>query len=159
MSPGGTAMPSRWQIDVLVYEETSSYPVLLLQPSRPEDHRRLFGMLSRAGLATPTTWEWERGLWPLAAGCHVEVAEGPTGVTVHVGGHRLTVGLQVAEPPLPWLCAACRQRQVLFVLLPPGPGADADADADALIVEDVANLSMSAGRRGCLTGTIPLAAP
>ncbi|GHG50791.1 hypothetical protein [Amycolatopsis bullii] len=93
MSPGGTAMPSRWQIDVLVYEETSSYPVLLLQPGRPEDHCRLFGMLARAGLAVPTAREWERGFWPLAAGCRVELSEGSSAVIVHVGGHSLTVGL------------------------------------------------------------------
>ncbi|WP_410675941.1 hypothetical protein [Amycolatopsis sp. cmx-4-68] len=152
--PGGTAMPSRWQIDVLVYEDTSSYPVLLLQPGRHDDHHRLSRMLVRAGLAVPTTWEWERGLWPLAAGCSVELSEGSSAVTVHVGGHSLTVGLQFAEPPLPWLCAACRQQQVLFVLLPPNPHTSED-----LIIDDVGKLSVSAQRRGCLAGTIPLAAP
>jgi hypothetical protein len=153
--PGGTAMPSRWQIDVLVYEETSSYPVLLLQPGHHDDHHQLFRMLLHAGLAVPTVWEWERGLWPLAAGCHVELSEAPSTVTVHVAQHSLTVGLEFAEPPLPWLCAACRQQQVLFVLLPPQP----HANADALIIEDVSELGRSAQRRGCLAGTIPLAAP
>lgn len=151
---GGTAMPSRWQIDVLVYEETSSYPVLLLQPGRPEDHGRLVEILEDAGLAVPTTWEWERGLWPLAAGCRVELSEGSSAVTVHVGGHSLTVGLEFAEPPLPWLCAACRQHQVLFVLIPPG-----SPTSDELIIDDVGKLSVSAQRRGWLAGTIPLAAP
>ncbi|OXM61174.1 hypothetical protein [Amycolatopsis vastitatis] len=152
---GGTAMPSRWQIDVLVYEETSSYPVLLLQPGRHDDHLRLFRMLRATGLAVPATWEWERGLWPLAAGCHVELSEAPSTVTVHVGGHRLSVGLGLTEPPLPWLCAACRQQQVLFVLLPPHPC----TNADALIIEDVGRLGSSAQRHGCLAGAIPLAAP
>ncbi|MEU5260673.1 hypothetical protein [Amycolatopsis sp. NPDC021455] len=151
--PGGTAVPSRWQIDVLVYEDTSSYPVLLLQPGRPADHRRLFGMLTEAGLAAPTAWEWERGLWPLAAGCRVELSEGSPAVTVCVSGHRLTVGLQLTEPSLPWVCAADQQRQVLFVLIPPRPGASAE-----LIIDDVGQLGVSAQRRGCLAGTIPVAA-
>ncbi len=152
--PGGKAMPSRWQIDVLVYEGTTSYPVLLLQADRSEDHRRLLGMLAGAGLAVPSAWEWERGLWPLAAGCRVELSEGPAAVVVHVGGHSLTVGFRLAEPPLPWLCAACRQQQVLFVLLPP-----CAHPSEELIIDDVGELSVSAQRRGCLAGTIPLAAP
>ncbi|KDN22506.1 hypothetical protein [Amycolatopsis rifamycinica] len=149
----GAAIPSRWQIDILVYEEEYSYPVLLLQPGRPEDHRRLLGLLARAGLAAATTWEWQHGFWPLAAGCEVALAEGPAAVTVHVGGHSLTVGFEFAEPPPPWLAAARRQRQVLFVLLPPRPHA---AD-DALIIDDVSRLVLPAERGGCLVGAIPLA--
>jgi hypothetical protein len=149
----GAAMPSRWQIDILVYEEEYSYPVLLLQPAHQDDHRRLLGLLARAGLATPATWEWERGLWPLAAGCEVELADGPSAVTVHAGGHSLTVGFRFADPPQPWLAAAHRQRQVLFVLLPPRP----HAGEDALIIDDVSRLVLPAERDGCLTGTIPLA--
>ncbi|SFW85498.1 hypothetical protein [Amycolatopsis australiensis] len=148
--PGGTAMPSRWQIDVLVYEETSSYPVLLLQPGHPGDHGRLHGILRRAGLAAPTAWEWERGLWPLAAGCRVELSDGPAAVTVHAGGYRLTVGFELVEAPLPWLTAARRQQQVLFVLLPPGP------PADALIADDASLMHTAAERAACLAGTIPL---
>lgn len=118
-------MPSRWQIDILVYEEQFSYPVLLLQPAHRDDHRRLLGLLARAGLATPTTWEWEHGFRPLAAGCQVRL-ESPA-VTVRVGEHGLTVGFRFTEPPQPWLAAAHRQRQVLFVLLPPSfhPAGDA----------------------------------
>ncbi len=146
-------MPSRWQIDILVYEEEYSYPVLLLQPAYEDDHRRLLGLLARAGLAVPTTWEWEHGFWPLAAGCAVELAAGPTAVTVRAGEHSLTVGFRFAEPPQPWLAAAHRQRQVLFMLLPPRP----HAAEDALIIDDVSRLVRPAERCGCLTGTIPLA--
>jgi hypothetical protein len=149
----GAAMPSRWQIDILVYEEEYSYPVLLLQPGREDDHRQLTGLLSRAGLAAPTTWEWEHGLWPLAAGCGVELARAPSGLTVHVRGHSLTVGFRGTEPPGPWLAAAHRQQLVLFVLLPPRPG----PAGDALIIDDVSRLVRPAERTGCLAGTIPLA--
>jgi hypothetical protein len=151
----GAAMPSRWQIDILVYEEEYSYPVLLLQPARRDDHRRLLGLLARAGLAAPTTWEWEHGYWPLAAGCEVELAEGPSAVTVHAGEHSLTVGFQFSEAPQPWVTAARRQRQVLFVLLPPRP----HTGEDALIIDDVSRLVLPPERDGCLTGTIPLAGP
>jgi hypothetical protein len=70
-------------------------------------------------------------------------------VKVHVGGHSLTVGFQLAQPPRPWLTAARRQGQVLFLLLPPRP----HADEDALIIDDVGKLD----RDGCLAGAIPLA--
>ncbi|WP_158226856.1 hypothetical protein [Amycolatopsis vastitatis] len=56
---------------------------------------------------------------------------------------------------MPWLCAACRQQQVLFVLLAPRP----HADTDALIIDDVGRPGMTAQQRGCLAGAIPLAAP
>ncbi|WP_410573791.1 hypothetical protein [Amycolatopsis sp. cmx-4-61] len=148
----GAAIPSRWQVDILVYEDDYSYPVLLLQPGRPDDHRRLRRLLGRAGLASPSTWEWERGIWPLAAGCEVALAERPAGVTVHVGAHCLTVGFRFAEPPQPWLAAARRQQQVLFVLLPPRP----HAAEDTLIIDDVSRLVRPAERNGCLAGTIPL---
>ncbi len=150
MSADGTAMPSRWQIDVLVYEDDHCYPVLLLQPGRHDDHRALVGLLTRAGFATPSSWEWERGLWPWAAGCTVEVADGPS-VTVHAGGHSLTVGFESANPPPAWTCAACRQRQVLFVLLPPQPG----IGDDDLLVDDVGRLGLAGGRRNCLAASIP----
>lgn len=144
------AMPSRWQIDVLVYEEDHLYPVLLLQPGRHEDHRQLVRLLTRAGFATPTAWEWNRGLWPWAAGCSVEIGDGPS-VTVHAGGHSLTVGFEATNPPPAWTCAACHQRQVLFVLLPPRPG----AREDDLIVDDVGRLDTAAARHGCLAASIP----
>jgi hypothetical protein len=147
---GGTAMPSRWQIDVLVYEDQNLYPVLLLQPGRHDDHRQLVRLLSRAGFATPTGWEWERGLWPWAAGCHVEITDRPA-VTVHAGGRTLTVGFEPANPPLEWACAAHRQRQVLFVLLPPQPG----TGEDNLIVDDLGTLGRNMGRRTCLAASIP----
>ncbi|SEC44592.1 hypothetical protein SAMN04489727_3779 [Amycolatopsis tolypomycina] len=127
--------------------------MLLLQPAHRDDHRRLLGLLARAGLATPTTWEWEHGFRPLAAGCQVRL-ESPA-VTVRVGEHGLTVGFRFTEPPQPWLAAAHRQRQVLFVLLPPS----FHPAGDALIIDDVSRLVLPAQRQGCLTGTIPPAAP
>jgi hypothetical protein len=148
---GGTAMPSRWQIDVLVYENEDLYPVLLLQPGRHDDHRELVRLLTRAGFATPTRWEWERGLWPWAAGCHVEVTDRPA-VAVHAGGRTLTVGFEPASPPLEWTCAARRQRQVLFILFPPRSG----AGQDDLIVDDLGALGRDSGRQTCLTASIPL---
>ncbi|WP_410592211.1 hypothetical protein [Amycolatopsis sp. lyj-23] len=148
----GAAIPSRWQVDILVYEDEYSYPVLLLQPGRADDHRQLRRLLGRAGLAAPSTWEWERGFWPLAAGCEVTVTECPAGVTVHVGEHTLRVGFRFEAPPQPWLAAARRQQQVLFVLLPPRP----HPAGDALIIDDVSRLVRPAERTGCLAGTIPL---
>jgi hypothetical protein len=152
--PDDVAMPSRWQIDVLVYEERSLYPVLLLQAGRHDDHRRLVGLLSRVGFATPTTWEWEHGLWPLTARCTVELSVGPAAMTVHAGGHSLTVGFRPVQPPTAWLRAARRQKQVLFVLMPPRPH---DRD-DALILDDVGALGLPDQRHGCLAGSIPLEA-
>jgi hypothetical protein len=156
VSPGnadGTAMPSRWQIDVLVYEEDNLYPVLLLQPGHLDDHRELARLLAPAGLATPTRWEWERGLWPLAMGCRVEVSAGANAVTVYAGGHSLSVGFQATQPPAVWIRAACRQKQVLFVLVPPEPH---NGD-DELIVDDVGRLSLAVSRHGCLAASIPFA--
>lgn len=147
----GTAMPSRWQIDVLVYEEDNLYPVLLLQPGRHDDHRELVRLLAPAGLATPRRWEWERGLWPLAVNCRVEFSETAGAVTVHVGDHSLSVGFQATPPPAVWTGAAGRQRQVLFVLVPPRP----HAGDDELIVDDVGRLHLAVPRHGCLAASIP----
>jgi hypothetical protein len=150
--PDEVAMPSRWQIDVLVYEDRSLYPVLLLQAGRQADHHRLVRVLTRVGFATPTTWEWDHGLWPLAAGCTVELSAGPAAVTVHAGGHSLTVGFQPVQPPPAWIRAARRQKQVLFVLMPPRP----HSRDDTLILDDVGELSVPDQRHGCLAGSIPL---
>jgi hypothetical protein len=152
MTTDGTAMPSRWQIDVIVYEENHLYPVLLLEPGHHDDHHALVRLLTQAGFAAPTSWEWQRGLWPWAAGCSVEVTGGP--VIVHAGGRRLTVGFEATNPPSAWTCAACRQRQVLFVLVPPRPHA---GDEDGLIVDDVGELNRTAVRRGCVAASIPVA--
>jgi hypothetical protein len=153
--PDDVAMPSRWQIDVLVYEERNLYPVLLLQAGRHDDHRRLVGLLARAGLAAPAAWEWERGLWPLTAGCTVELSAGPAAVTVHARGHSLTVGFRAAQPPPVWVRAARRQQQVLFVLLPPRN----TRHDEGLILDDVGELGLPDRRHGCLAGSIPLLAP
>jgi hypothetical protein len=149
----GTAMPSRWQIDVLVYEEDNLYPVLFLQPGQHDDHRELVSLLAPAGFAIPTRWEWESGLWPLAVGCRVEVSDAADAVTVHVGGHSLSVGFQATQPPAVWTAAASRQRQVLFVLVPPQP----HAGDDELIVDDVGQLVLAVPRHGCLAASIPFA--
>ncbi len=145
-------MPSRWQIDVVVYEDVNPYPVLLLQPTRPDDHRLLRELLAGAGLAALTEWEWARGMWPLTAGCSVDLSGGRT-VALHARGHVLSVALRSAPPPADWLRAARRQRQVLFLLLPPRP----HAPEDELIVDDVSRLNLASERAGCLAGSIPLA--
>ncbi|UOZ04915.1 hypothetical protein [Amycolatopsis sp. WQ 127309] len=145
-------MPSRWQIDVVVYEDVNPYPVLLLQPTRSGDHRLLRELLAGAGLAALTEWEWARGLWPLTAGCSVDVS-GDRTVALHARGYVLTVRLRSVRPPADWLRAARRQRQVLFLLLPPRP----HAQEDELIVDDVSRLNLASERIGCLAGSIPLA--
>lgn len=153
-SDHASALPSRWQVDVLVYEEVSPYPMLLLQPGRHDDHQQLVRLLRQGCLAQPTAWEWDRGLWPLTTGCTVELFAHPPSVSVWVNRHRLTVGLRPTGPPAQWLLAAYQQRQVLFALLPPSR----DAREDMLIVEDVSKLE-PAQRRGCLAGCIPFAGP
>ncbi|MEA5361010.1 hypothetical protein VA596_15810 [Amycolatopsis sp., V23-08] len=144
-------MPSRWQIDVLTYAESDSYPVLLLQPGEIADHDGLFTLLSAAGMAAPSTWEWTRHLWPLVPSGSVELSVEPAAVTVYAGGRSLAVGFDPTEPPMSWVFAACRQRQVLFVLLPPRPG----FRDDALILDDINELDLPAQWHGCLAGSIP----
>ncbi len=150
-APGEAAIPSRWQIDVVVYEDVNPYPVLLLQPARPGDHRVVRAMLAGTGLAAPSPWEWDRGLWPLTVGCSVEVADGQE-LVLHTWSHLLTVGFRSTRPPAVWLRAARRQRQVLFLLLPPRPR----TQGDELIVDDITALNLPSERIGCLAGSIPL---
>ncbi len=92
--------------------------MLVLQPSDHHDHQVLSGLLASAGMTTPSPWEWENGLWPLAAGCSVELTEAAESVSVVVGGDRLSVGYGTLDAPSPWIHAVYRQRQVLFALVP-----------------------------------------
>ncbi|WP_410651442.1 hypothetical protein [Amycolatopsis sp. cmx-4-54] len=146
------SLPSRWQLEVIVYGECDPYPILLLQPSNHHDHRALSALLAAAGMKTPSPWEWEYGLWPLAAGCSVELTESPPSVSMVVGGDRLSVGTGTFDAPAAWVRAARRQRRVLFALVPARWSA-----SDAQVVDhDVTVLGTRIGRHACLVGIMPL---
>jgi hypothetical protein len=144
------SLPSRWQLDLVTYGDSSPFPVLLLQPSDPANHRELALLLARAGMAVPLAWEWECGLWPLVTGCIVELDAGLESVSVHVLGRKLSVGFVPARPPIPWAHAARTCGQVLFVVVP----AQWSPPGSELVDDDITQLGTREGRRACLAGAV-----
>lgn len=142
------SLAGRWQFELVSYDDDATpYPLLLLEPGGPDEHRCLVAVLARAGLAPLNPWEWRHGLWPLAAGCRVLAAADGTGLIVAAAGHHLRVGTGPLAMPEDWIATTAERRQTLLILLPPRA-----AGEPRTLVTDIPDLDELAQRHRYLIG-------
>lgn len=144
----------RWQFEIVSYNDTPPYPLLLLEPGADSAHQRIAAVLTGAGLAVLNPWEWRNGLWPLAVRCRVQAAADGTLLTVDAAGNKLFCVGAATSVPEEWLVAALHRRQVLFVLLP----RSAATGAPDRVLDDVTRLDELAAQHwlliGCTAATV-----